>query len=663
MNPMIILQNISRWIGKEKLFDNITTTIRIKDRIGLVGKNGSGKTSLFKIIIGESEPDTGSISYPRYIRIGYLPQEWSPLRDAPLIDYVKNIHDELHIAKKRLDEITTAMNKASSPQEAEELAFQYAEVAERLEYLGGYDLQARAERVLTGLGFPPSTHHRPLSTLSGGWIMRAELARILLSDPDLILLDEPTNHLDLASLLWFESFIGESKAAFVIISHDREFLNRTVNRIWELDGGTFYEYVGNYDDYERQRAERIEHLKAMAKHQRDRIREIEDFIARNRVRKDRARQVQSRLKMLEKMELIELPDEEPSPTFSFPEPERAPKRLVELQNISKRFGNTILYENLSLTIERGDKVAFVGINGSGKTTLLKIIAGIIEPDSGTRFIAPGVKIGYYAQHQLEQLDAERTIFEEARSVSGDLPQSILRQILGAFKFSGDEVEKKVGCLSGGEKARLSLCKKILERPNLLLLDEPTNHLDIASREVLERALKEYAGTICFISHDRRFINALSTKILLFNGGRIELFLGNYDDLEKIWLPRLIDQEDQNKPILTSATESKKDHSHRKRLEAKWRNELYRLKKPLLEEVTSLEKEIEHLTTELDRIQALLSQPETYKNGGEKARELKISYHNIQERVKMLTSLWEERMLSLEELEKRFWKERKGSIEK
>lgn len=670
---MIALQNISRWIGKEKLFSNVTTTIRPKDRIGLVGRNGSGKTSLFRIIAGESEPDTGSVSLPRYIRIGYLPQEWSPKRDAPLLDYVTNIHDELNITKRRFDEITSAMNEASSAEEAQELAIRQAELLERLEYLEGYDLVPRAEKVLSGLGFSPSMHHRPLSTLSGGWIMRAELARILLSDPNLILLDEPTNHLDLASLLWFESFIRESRAAFVIISHDREFLNRTVNRIWELDGGAFYEYAGNYDDYERQRAERIEHLKSMAKHQKNRIREIEEFIARNRVRKDRARQVQSRLKMLEKMEIIEVPEEEAPPVFYFPEAERAPKKLVELQNISKRFGDTVLYRDLSLTVERGDRIAFVGANGSGKTTLLKIIAGMVEPDVGVRILGSNVKIGYYAQHQLEQLDPDKTVFEEARSVSGDLPQSTLRQILGAFRFSGDEVEKRVGCLSGGEKARLSLCKKILERPNLLLLDEPTNHLDIVSREVLESALKQYTGTICFISHDRRFINAISTKILFFDNGRVELFPGNYDDLEKIWLPRLLDcnaesmtsskkeSHDKTSPA-TSTAEGRKD-SRRKRLEAKWRNELYRLKKPILDEVAMLEREIEKLTEELERLQAELSRPETYKNGGEVARRLKIGYHDIKEKVKMLTSMWEEKMLFLEELERRFWEEKRETMEK
>ena len=669
---MISIQNVSRWVGKEKLFESITTYIRPGDRIGLVGRNGTGKTSLLRIIAGESEPDSGVISRPKYLRVGYLPQEWTPLRDARLMDYVTNVHGELASAKKQLDEVTDALHRASSPEEISQLTLQQSELMERIEYLGGYDIKSRAEKILSGLGFPSSAHQSLISTLSGGWIMRAELARILLSEPDLILLDEPTNHLDLASLLWLESFIKESRAAFVIVSHDREFLNRTITRVWELDGGAFYEYSGNYDDYERQRAQRLEHLKAMAKHQRDRIREIEEFIARNRVRKDRAKQVQSRLKMLEKMEIIEVPSEEPPPSFSFPEPERAPKRLVELQNISKRFGDRVLYENLSLTIERGDRIAFVGSNGTGKTTLLKIIAGMVEPDSGHRLVGSNVKISYYAQHQWEQLDGERTVFEEARSVSGDLPQSTLRQILGAFKFSGDDVEKKVSCLSGGEKARLSLCKKILERPNLLLLDEPTNHLDIASREVLELALKEYGGTVCFISHDRRFINALATKVLFFHEGKIELLHGNYDDLEKIWLPRLLEEgnastnrtdkdKQRDKQHSTGSSISRKD-AQRKRLEAQWRNELYRMKKPILDEIESLEQEIESCTAEIDRIQTLLGQPDTYKNG-EMAKELKITYQNLQKKVKILTSQWEEKMLFLEDLEQRFWEEKKGKLEK
>ena len=670
---MISIQNVSRWVGKEKLFESITTYIRAGDRIGLVGRNGTGKTSLLRIIAGESEPDSGVISRPKYLRVGYLPQEWTPLRDARLMDYVTNVHGELASAKKQLDEVTDALHRASSPEEISQLTLQQSELMERIEYLGGYDIKSRAEKILSGLGFLSSAHQSLISTLSGGWIMRAELARILLSEPDLILLDEPTNHLDLASLLWLESFIKESRAAFVIVSHDREFLNRTITRVWELDGGAFYEYSGNYDDYERQRAQRLEHLKAMAKHQRDRIREIEEFIARNRVRKDRAKQVQSRLKMLEKMEIIEVPSEEPPPSFSFPEPERAPKRLVELQNISKRFGDRVLYENLSLTIERGDRIAFVGSNGTGKTTLLKIIAGMVEPDSGHRLVGSNVKISYYAQHQWEQLDGERTVFEEARSVSGDLPQSTLRQILGAFKFSGDDVEKKVSCLSGGEKARLSLCKKILERPNLLLLDEPTNHLDIASREVLELALKEYGGTVCFISHDRRFINALATKVLFFHEGSIELLHGNYDDLEKIWLPRLLggvtasslerlDKDRQRDKQHAAGSSGNKRDAQRKRLEAQWRNELYRMKKPIVDEIESLEQEIEAYTAEIDRIQTLLGQPDTYKDG-EMARELKITYHSLQKKIKILTSQWEEKMLFLEDLEQRFWEEKREKLEK
>jgi len=670
---VISIQNVSRWVGKEKLFESITTYIRAGDRIGLVGRNGTGKTSLLRIIAGESEPDSGIISRPKYLRVGYLPQEWTPLRDARLMDYVTNVHGELASAKKQLDEVTDALHRASSPEEISQLTLQQSELMERIEYLGGYDIKSRAEKILSGLGFPSSAHQSLISTLSGGWIMRAELARILLSEPDLILLDEPTNHLDLASLLWLESFIKESRAAFVIVSHDREFLNRTITRVWELDGGAFYEYSGNYDDYERQRAQRLEHLKAMAKHQRDRIREIEEFIARNRVRKDRAKQVQSRLKMLEKMEIIEVQSEEPPPSFSFPEPERAPKRLVELQNISKRFGDRELYENFSLTIERGDRIAFVGSNGTGKTTLLKIIAGMVEPDSGHRLVGSNVKIGYYAQHQWEQLDGERTVFEEARSVSGDLPQSTLRQILGAFKFSGDDVEKKVSCLSGGEKARLSLCKKILERPNLLLLDEPTNHLDIASREVLELALKEYGGTVCFISHDRRFINALATKVLFFHEGSIELLHGNYDDLEKIWLPRLLggvtasslerlDKDRQRDKQHAAGSSGNKRDAQRKRLEAQWRNELYRMKKPIVDEIESLEQEIEAYTAEIDRIQTLLGQPDTYKDG-EMARELKITYHSLQKKIKILTSQWEEKMLFLEDLEQRFWEEKREKLEK
>ncbi len=651
---MVLLRDISKWIGKKKLFEKVSSTIRPRDKIGLVGANGTGKTTLLLIIAGQIESDSGSVEKPRYFRIGYLPQEWSPKRDNLLIDHVTSIHEEIKLIEARAGSILESIEKANSQEEAQELAIEYSEITETLEHLGGYNVKARAEKIIAGLGFPAKWLNRPLSTLSGGWIMRAELARILLSEPDLILLDEPTNHLDLESMIWLEKFLKETKASVIIVSHDREFLNKIVNRVWELEKGNFYEYTGNYDSYEHQRLQRIEHLKAAARHQQERIREIEEFIARNRVRKDRARQVQSRIKMLEKIEIIEVPQEEEPIHFSFPEPERAPKKLVELRNITKIFNDTILYKDLNLIIEKGDRIAFIGPNGSGKTTLLKIIGGLIDFEAGERIVGANVRIGYYAQHQWERLREDATVFEEARSVSGDFPQSKLRQLLGAFRFGGEDVEKKVCCLSGGEKARLIICKILLERPNLLLLDEPTNHLDINSRKTLEKALTEYGGTICFISHDRRFINAIANKILYIKDGHVEVFPGNYNDFQEIWLSKLVEANNEIPERLPQKQPSKREE--RKRLEAQLRNELYRMKKPLIEEIERIEKLLSESHNELEKLQSLLADPKTYKDP-QKAKEIQINYKNLQDKIKSLTSQWEEKSLLLEELESRFWTEK------
>lgn len=649
---MISLQGVARTFGEETIFSNVSSIIRPGDKIGLVGANGTGKTTLLRIIAGQLEPDSGTVLRPRYLRVGYLPQECSLSNTGALIEHVQKISEDienLHHAAKRIEHL---MQEISDPTKAEGLALQYAYITERIEHLSGHDLRARAEKILDGLGFPEFRWNEPLMSLSGGWIMRAELARLLLSDPDVLLLDEPTNHLDWPSLMWLETFLLDFKGALIMVSHDREFLNRVVSRIWELDHGSFYEYRGNYDSYREQREERVRHIRAAYHHQQERIRQIEEFIARNRVRKDRAKQVQSRIKMLEKLNPIELPPEDGPINFTFPQPNRCSKHVIELKNISKHYGNVRLYQGLNLTIERGNRIAFIGINGSGKTTLLKIIAGEIPPDEGIRIVGSNVKIGYFAQHRMEMLNPEFTVFEEALSVAQDISQGQVRQILGAFRLGENDVDKKTSVLSGGEKARLCLCKLILEKPNLLLLDEPTNHLDIASRETLEKALQMYEGTMCFVSHDRKFINALATHVCYFADGRVEVFPGNYDDFELVWKTRLTRNEtskEKNNNSFRENTRKKNDH---KRLEAERRNTLYRLKKPLLDEISSLEKRIDELHTQMDSIQNMLANPETYRNGA-KVQDIQKRYGQIKAELSELTLLWEKKSIKLEELEEEF----------
>ena len=424
----------------------------------------------------------------RNLRIGYLPQESIPARDKTVLARAVDVHDEAEGLKQELENLQCAMDSEKDPKSLDGLAARHARVLERLEHLVGYDFEARAAKILEGLGFRTSQFEILVSELSGGWVMRLELARLLLSEPDLLLLDEPTNHLDLESLLWLEEYLLNCASAFIMVSHDRTFLNKIVQRIIEIDQGSLQEYAGNYDFYLEEKAKRQEIALSTYKNQQDRIRQIEQLIEKNRYDKKTAARAQSRIKMLEKIEGVEAPTQNAEIHFTFPPPARSGKRVIELQGVSKSYGENCVYSGIEFFIERGDKIALLGPNGAGKSTLLKLLAGVTEPTSGERIPGYHTTMGYYAQHQWEQLNPEATVLEEALTVSGDMPQSQVRGLLGAFLFQGDDVLKKTVVLSGGEKARLVLCKLLIERPNFLLLDEPTNHLDISSRVVLERAL-------------------------------------------------------------------------------------------------------------------------------------------------------------------------------
>jgi ATP-binding cassette subfamily F protein 3 len=525
---------------------------------------------------------------------------------------------------------------------------------ERLEHLVGYDFEARAEEILEGLGFRTSQFGIPVSDLSGGWVMRLELGRLLLSEPELLLLDEPTNHLDLESLMWLEDYLLNCPSAFILISHDRAFLNRTIQRIIEIQQGALHEYAGGYDFYLEEKAKRMEVRLSTYKNQQDRIRQLERFIDRNRVDKKTAGQAQSRIKMLEKMEKVEAPVVESQIHFSFPQPARSGKRVIELRKVGKSYGDTDVYAGIDLVIERGDKIAFLGPNGAGKSTLLKILAGVIRPSFGERSAGFHTTVGYYAQHQWEQLNPDATVFEEALCVCGDMLQTQLRGLLGAFLFQGEDVLKKTAVLSGGEKARLVLCKLLLQRPNFLLLDEPTNHLDISSRVVLEKALGEFSGTICFISHDRRFINAVANRILVVKSGGIHVFHGNYDDYWQIWKTRLDDPPQTTDEKPESNGSGAKSRTAQKRAEAEWRNELFRAKKPVQDLIERIERDLDACHAELERLRDLLADAETYRQGGP-AVEVQSRYREAQGRIHELTGQWEAKAFELEQIEGNFRK--------
>jgi ATP-binding cassette, subfamily F, member 3 len=665
---VISVQGVCKTLAHVDIFREVSFHIGDGERVGLIGRNGVGKTTLLRMLLGEVEPDAGVISKPKRITFGFLPQQLSQLTGSTVLAYVMDVSEQLTHARNSLQDLETALNTAKDGKQIKNLALKQAHLIEKFELLGGYDLEARARTVLAGLGFADKNLLQPVASLSGGWLMRLALARLLLAAPDLLLLDEPTNHLDLDSLIWLEQYLLSSNAAMIIISHDRVFLNRVVERILELENGRLQEFAGNYDTYLEEKARRQEIQLASFKNQQDRIRQIERFISRNRYRKDRARQVQSRLKLLDKIDLFEAPEDSLSVSFSFPDSPRSGKRVMELCAVHKIYGDRLVYAGIDLLIERGDRIAFLGPNGAGKSTLLKILAGIEDVSGGTRHVGHQVVIGYYAQHQMEQLGPELTVLQEVLQVAGDLTQTQLRGLLGAFLFRGEDVEKRVSVLSGGERARLALCKLLLQRPNLLLLDEPTNHLDIPSREVFEEALETFSGTICFISHDRHLINAIASKILLIESNRVQMFPGNYEDYVRVWQPRLEGLPEGEMPAGTSPV--KKDpalapfrESDRKRMEAQWRNEFYRLKKPLQEQQQELETAIEQAHARLESLNAILADPGTYLDGSNVQQHQK-EYQALRKKIETLTEQWEEKALSLEELEQSFWqdKQRKTDLD-
>jgi len=497
--------------------------------------------------------------------------------------------------------------------------------------------------------------------MSGGWAMRVALARILLAEPDLILLDEPTNHLDLDSLVWLEEYLVQITSSLMLVSHDRVFLDRVVHRLLELEHGQLTSYPGNFQRYLEEKEKRLQSQWAAYRHQQEQIRQIKRFIDRNRARKDRAKQVQGRLKMLDKMELIEPPTSPDRFTFTFPPPSRAAKIVLELKKASKGYGDQPVVSDINLTIQRGDRFALIGPNGAGKTTLVRLMAGVLPPDSGKLLLGSGVRIAYFAQQQLELLNPQQTVLESLQSVAGDVGQGRLRNLLGGFLFRKDEVDKLVSVLSGGERSRLLLCQILVQQANFLLLDEPNNHLDIQGRRVLEKALETYEGAICLVSHDRHLINAIANKVLVLSNGRVEMFHGNYDDYQEIWKMRLPSPLPKTESSRSEPSSEKKKSKERKRLEANWRNELHRKKAPLTRRLVNLEQRIEKLTGRLDALNRLLAQPDTYENGGF-STELHFEYQELKRSLEEQNQEWEETALELEAMEESFWKDISNSCD-
>lgn len=649
---MISIDNVTVNFSGWDLFKGITFNITPRDRIGLVGRNGAGKTTLLRVIIGEQPVENGSVSYGDSATIGYLPQQMEIADTTTLIDETEKAFEEVLALEGEMVEITTELGirEDYESEEYEKLLIRLNYITERMNILGGDQREAEIEKILLGLGFKRSDFHRATKEFSGGWRMRIELAKILLQRPSTLLLDEPTNHLDIESIGWLEEYLKDYEGSVVLISHDRLFLDSVTNRTIEISMGNIYDYNTNYSHFMELRKERREQQMAAYENQRRMIEKTEEFIDRFRYQASKANQVQSRIKQLEKLDIIEIDDEDVRDlNIKFPPAPRSGQIVAEVKETGKSFGAHHVFSGADFVVERGDKIALVGRNGEGKTTFARILVDELEPTEGDIKIGHNVDIGYYAQNQERLLDGNYTVYETLDRVAvGDI-RTRLRDILAAFLFQGDDIDKRVSVLSGGERARLALARMMLEPHNLLVMDEPTNHMDMRSKDILKHALQEYNGTLIVVSHDREFLDGLVEKVYEFRDGGVREHLGGIHEFlerRKIENLREIERRDQNSTTGRATTSNTTNQGGREEYESQ--REAERVRRRAENRVKQTEQEISQLEEKIAKWDTKLAEPERYEldlNNPETFSD----YNRLKEKLSEKLTEWEQNHKKLDKL--------------
>ncbi len=634
---MLQLKDINKYFADRQIFTGINWHIHGHDRIGLCGENGAGKSTLLKLLAGLVECDGGSVQYAKGTTFGYLPQDGLDHKGQTLFAEAKSALADLQEMERELRDLELKIAANASTGELE----RYAELQSQFEQRGGYRMESEVGRVLHGLGFSESDLNKPCETFSGGWQMRIALAKLLLQQPNLLLLDEPTNHLDLPARDWLEDYLINYPHGIVLVSHDRFFLDRVVSRIVEIWNGELTEYPGNYSRYIQARDERVAALKAAKVQQDEEIAKTEAFINRFRYQANKASQVQSRIKQLEKIERISLPPERKKIAFTFPAPPKGGRTAIELVKASQTYGALEVLQQVDVHVEQGERVALVGPNGAGKSTLMRLLAGVEEPVAGSRVAGHNLAQAYFAQDQAAELSPERSVYDELSADAPFLMVPKLRNILGAFLFSGDDIEKLVKVLSGGERNRLALAKLLLRPANLLLLDEPTNHLDLQSKEILLESLRKYSGTIIFVSHDRYFVDELATRIIEVGAGRVESYLGNYEDFLRVKQATGdgSHSEQRVEQQLNVQSETPQDKEARIQ-EHQVRKEKQRKEQKRQRELAKIEELIEEQEAALSTLEQEMADPQLYQDQ-DRWRAASADYAKLKEQLDGIYLQWEE----------------------